>query len=745
MPKTILKTYFGYDSFKNAQEEIINEILKCRDALGIMPTGAGKSICYQVPAIANEGITLVVSPLISLMQDQVKSLIQAGVSAAYINSSLSPKQIETALYNAAKGQYKIIYVAPERLLTDSFLNFAIDANIYMLTVDEAHCISQWGQDFRPSYAQIPEFIAKLKKRPVVTAFTATATERVKEDIIYLLELRNPHVVVSGFDRENLYFEVKSSSDKLYDLLRFLKGKEEESGIIYCATRKNVELVCDELIENGFSAAKYHAGMSQTERSKNQDDFIFDKISIIVATNAFGMGIDKSNVKYVVHYNMPKDMESYYQEAGRAGRDGSFAHCLMLYSGQDVITNQFLIEKGHEENGDFENSQELIENDYKRLKQITFYSTTNECLRNYILKYFGENPNIYCGNCGNCDTEFETIEALKEAQKIISCVIRTGERFGKVMIIDVLMGSKNKKVLQFGFDKIKTYGTSEMSAQRIRAITENLIVHGYLHQTDSQYSVIKTTEKSKEILYESTEYTVKLPKEQVPKIKSLSEKSHEKIKTVKNAKSRDLPEEKMPLFEKLRELRFKISSEEKVPPFMIFSDLSLIDMCNKLPVNEKQFIDVSGVGKQKLEKYGAVFTDEILQFCESNKLELPPDKVRISKEDSRIMALPSEDIINQIDTRKELLGVREIASLINEVLEFNDCNKISPIKTANWLVAKGYLEIVETDGIRAKVPSKKGFDEGIIQQERTGHTGTYNINLYPENIQKLIVENVLEII
>ncbi len=744
MPENILKTYFGYDSFKQGQKEIIDEIMQGSDALGIMPTGAGKSICYQVPAIANEGITIVVSPLISLMQDQVKSLKQAGIRGAYINSSLSPRQIEKALYNASKGQYKIIYVAPERLLTENFLSFALSADIYMLTVDEAHCISQWGQDFRPSYAQIPEFIGKLKKRPIVTAFTATATERVKEDIIDLLELNEPHIVISGFDRENLYFEVKASSNKLYDLFEFLKGREEQSGIIYCATRKNVELVCDMLVEKGFLAAKYHAGMTQTERSDNQNDFLYDKINIIVATNAFGMGIDKSNVKYVVHYNMPKDMESYYQEAGRAGRDGSSAHCLMLYSGQDVITNQFLIQKGHEENERGENAQELIENDYNRLRQITFYSTTNDCLRNYILRYFGETPHLYCGNCGNCDTEFETVDALKDAQKIISCVRKTGERFGKIMIIDVVKGSRSKKVMQFNLEELTTYGISETSAQRLRAIMDSLIVSGYLEQTDSQYSIIKTTEKSKEILCEGAEFKIKLPKEKAPKEKVV-QKIKDKLKTIKKAKSKDLPEDKISLFEILRELRLETAQAEKVPPFIIFSDLALIDMCNKLPVNEQQFINVSGVGKQKLEKYGEIFTKAIAKFCEDNSIEPPPEKIKISSDSSKIVALPSSEIINQIETRDEMLSISEIAGLINEVLEFNECTKISSVKIANWLVENEYLETLETGETRTKAPTEKGATQGIIQEDRVGLGGEYKINLYPENMQKLVVENILNII
>ncbi len=733
MPKDILKNYFGYDDFKPGQEKIINSILKRRDALGIMPTGAGKSLCYQVPALVSQGLTIVVSPLISLMQDQVKSLKQAGVSAAYINSSLTQRQIEMALYNAAKGQYKIIYVAPERLLTDSFLEFATGVDIFMLTVDEAHCISQWGQDFRPSYAQIPTFIENLDKRPIVSAFTATATERVKDDIITQLKLQNPLVEVSGFDRENLYFEVKNSSDKLYDLLDFLNGREKESGIIYCSTRKTVENVCDHLLAKGFSAAKYHAGLPQNERSDNQNDFIYDRINIMVATNAFGMGIDKADVKYVVHYNMPKDMESYYQEAGRAGRDGSFAYCLMLYNGQDVITNQFIIEKGHEENDDIKVAQQLIANDLKRLKQITFYSTTNDCLRGFILKYFGETPELFCDNCGNCDIDFELVNATVEAQKIISCVIRTGERFGKVMIIDVLKGSKNKKVLQFNFDELSTYGISDLSENRLRVIIDSLIMSGYLAQTDSQYSVVKTTAKSKELLQDDAKFEVKFTKE---------EEVVRETKSAKKAKSRDLSPVMLPLFEKLRELRTEVAKIESVPAFVIFSDLTLIDMCNKLPTTHVQFSEVSGVGKQKLDKYGDAFIEVIKNYCDNNSVEAQFDVTTKKKVHKSTVVIPNEEIISEINPTDEYLPISEIAKIVNDVLEFNECTKISAVKMANYLLEKGYLTSVATGTGNTKIPSELGMEKGIIQEERIGEKGTYKVNLYPENMQEYIIDNLI---
>ncbi|MFI3205945.1 MAG: DNA helicase RecQ [Clostridia bacterium] len=740
MKKTeqILKDYFGYDKFRDGQLDIIDEILYGNDVLGIMPTGAGKSICFQVPAMAMEGITLVVSPLISLMQDQVKGLIQSGIKAAYINSSLTPRQIDMALHNAKMGMYKIIYVAPERLLTDNFLAFAQNTNISMITIDEAHCISQWGQDFRPSYAQIPEFINILPKRPVVSAFTATATEQVKTDIVEILQLNNPLVLVSGFDRENLYFEVKNSHDKIADLLEFLEDKRDKSGIVYCATRKAVEQVCEELDIQGFSVKRYHAGLSQDERKKNQQEFIFDDIKIIVATNAFGMGIDKSNVNFVVHYNMPKDVESYYQEAGRAGRDGSPAHCLMLYSGQDVITNQFLIESSRDVTYEsYEIEKNLKELAYKRLKEITFYSTTNECLRKYILNYFGDKADNYCGNCSNCDTKFELMDATEEAKKIISCVIRVHERFGKVMIIDILKGSKNKKILELGFDKLSVYGISDLSSNRLRSVMDNLIFNEYLVQTDSQYSVIQTTEKSKDILKDKATFEIKVAMEK-----------EKKSETQKKNKDKGIPADKEDLFESLRELRAKFAKEQSVPAFVIFGDFSLIDMCNKLPVNENQFLSVTGVGKLKQEKYGAEFTNLILHYCKSKDINCDLEvevKKRKSSSKKGELVLPSEEMISEINITDEEIPVSMINNNINDMLEYYDCTKTSAVKISDWLVGEGYLKIEQTEAGNTKVPTETGFSNGITQQEKTGNNYSYKINLYPSTMQKFIVENLLNIL
>ena len=418
----ILKKYFGYDSFRNSQELLIDSILEGKDVLGIMPTGAGKSLCYQIPALMTGGITLVVSPLISLMKDQVGSLNQAGIHAAYLNSSLTAVQYHKALRFAGQGRYPIIYVAPERLVTEEFLDFALRAPIAMVAVDEAHCVSQWGQDFRPSYLRIAEFIGKLPRRPVISAFTATATKEVRDDVVDILQLRSPVVAATGFDRGNLYFGVMTVKDRYKAVLNYLETHRGSSGILYCLTRKHVEEVCARLIKDGFVATRYHAGLSDEERRRNQDDFIYDRSPVIVATSAFGMGIDKSNVRFVLHLGMPKNIESYYQEAGRAGRDGEPAECILYYSGKDVVTNQLFIDSQQDNRELGEAARAMVrERDRERLKKMTFYCFTNECLRDYILKYFGEYKSNYCGNCSNCLTQFEQTDVTGIARALVGCV------------------------------------------------------------------------------------------------------------------------------------------------------------------------------------------------------------------------------------------------------------------------------------------------------------------------------------
>lgn len=598
---SVLKDFFGYTSFRRGQEELIDNILSGVDTLGIMPTGAGKSICYQLPALMLKGITLVISPLISLMKDQVGSLIQAGISAAYINSSLSFGQYTKVLQNSMNNEYKIIYVAPERLLTQEFIDFAKQVEISMITVDEAHCVSQWGQDFRPSYLKISQFISALTYRPVVTAFTATATSKVRDDIIEKLDLNNPYILTAGFDRKNLYFEVRKPKNKLAELKEYISENNTKCGIVYCSTRKAVEEVCRELIKAGYSAARYHAGLTDNERKENQDLFIYDKCKIMVATNAFGMGIDKSNVSYIIHYNMPKNIESYYQEAGRAGRDGEPAECILFYSGQDVITNQFLIDNSNEnDERDEETIKAIKQKDHELLKVMTFYCHTNDCLREYILNYFGEKTANYCGNCSSCNTNFEETDITTDAQKIMSCIKRAGERFGIKIIVDTLRGSKNQKVIGSKLDKLPTYGVmSDTPESKVRDIINFLVLQGYLEITNSDYPVVKLSNKASQVLFEGYKLNMKI-------VKSY-QKSEQASKSAISTSAKKVNEE---LFQKLRLLRNTLANRQGVPPYIVFADSALRDMCIKLPTNNAQFLDVSGVGEAKLEKYGKEFINEI---------------------------------------------------------------------------------------------------------------------------------------
>ena len=595
---SVLKDYFGHDSFRDGQEQIVDALLDGRDALCIMPTGAGKSMCYQIPALLFDGVTIVVSPLISLMKDQVGSLVQSGVHAAYINSSLSYPQFLRVLSNVEHGKYKIIYVAPERLLTDGFLDTCKKIKISMVAVDEAHCVSQWGQDFRPSYLKIISFVESLANRPIVGAFTATATNDVKEDIKKILRLENPFEITTGFDRPNLFFGVIKSSSKDEKLIDLIRERGDRSGIVYCATRKNVESVCELLCDNGFSAARYHAGLDEYERRKNQEDFVFDRKNIMVATNAFGMGIDKSNVTYVIHYNMPKNIESYYQEAGRAGRDGSEADCILLYSPKDVRLNRFMIEnsEGNDELTIEENEQ-IRERDFERLKYMTFYSTTNDCLRGFILRYFGGEKKAYCGKCSNCLSVHKLVDVTIDAQKIMSCIARSGQRYGKTVICDVLKGSKSEKILKAELNNQSTYGImKEVTARHIFGTIDFLAEKEYI-SSDNETEVLKLLPKSRDVLFGRERLVMK-------KV----ENSEKVVKTHRP----EVPVNS-DLLDALKALRKGIASKKSVPAYVIFTDATLIDMCKKCPETPDEMLEVSGVGRTKLEKFGKQFLEEIAKF------------------------------------------------------------------------------------------------------------------------------------
>lgn len=595
---SVLKDYFGHDSFRDGQEQIVDALLDGRDALCIMPTGAGKSMCYQIPALLFDGVTIVVSPLISLMKDQVGSLVQSGVPAAYINSSLSYPQFLRVLSNVEHGKYKIIYVAPERLLTDGFLDTCKKIKISMVAVDEAHCVSQWGQDFRPSYLKIISFVESLANRPIVGAFTATATNDVKEDIKKILRLENPFEITTGFDRPNLFFGVIKSSSKDEKLIDLIRERGDRSGIVYCATRKNVESVCELLCDNGFSAARYHAGLDEYERRKNQEDFVFDRKNIMVATNAFGMGIDKSNVTYVIHYNMPKNIESYYQEAGRAGRDGGEADCILLYSPKDVRLNRFMIENS-EDNDELtiEENEQIRERDFERLKYMTFYSTTNDCLRGFILRYFGGEKKAYCGKCSNCLSVHKLVDVTIDAQKIMSCIARTGQRYGKTVICDVLKGSKSEKILKAELNNQSTYGImKEVTARHIFGTIDFLAEKEYI-SSDNETEVLKLLPKSRDVLFGRERLVMK-------KV----ENSEKVVKTHRP----EVPVNS-DLLDALKVLRKSIASKKSVPAYVIFTDATLIDMCKKCPETPDEMLEVSGVGRTKLEKFGKQFLEEIAKF------------------------------------------------------------------------------------------------------------------------------------
>lgn len=608
-PEQLLKSCFGYDSFRKGQRELISHILSGEDVLGIMPTGAGKSICYQIPALLLPGMTIVISPLISLMQDQVSALQAGGIPAAFLNSSLDEAQYRETLLHIYRGEIKILYAAPERLETQSFFTISQEVPVSMVTVDEAHCVSQWGQDFRPSYLKILQFLEQLPRRPIISCFTATATREVAEDIRRILALREPFCLTTGFDRQNLFFGVQQPRDKFRALTEIIREHEGQSGIVYCLTRKLVEQVTEDLCANGISATRYHAGLSDEERRQNQEDFIYDRKAVMVATNAFGMGIDKSNVGFVVHYNMPKNLESYYQEAGRAGRDGSHADCILLYNGADVRTNRFMIEKDSENDQlDDEARARIRQQDLERLRQMTFYCTRHACLRHFMMQYFGEDTPDYCGNCSTCRTNYEKKDISVEALKIVSCVYRLqqlGLQFGEFALADILIGSKAEKYQKFRLEgRLSTYGImQDITKRQCMEMIRFLLSEEWLSK-GGEYQSVLLNRNSARLLRERPEIIMNVVKAEEP---------------TPAKKRAGLPEDlDEALYLLLRETRKQIAAREGVPAYIVFTDTTLQDMCRKQPVSDMAFLSVQGVGQVKLEKYGARFQKTIREYLREQR-------------------------------------------------------------------------------------------------------------------------------
>jgi len=706
-PAQILKRYFGYDDFRQGQAEIISELLSGRDALCVMPTGAGKSLCYQVPALMQDGATLVISPLISLMRDQVQALTANGVKAAFINSSLTETQLAKAMQNARAGLYKIIYVAPERLLAPSLLELAQKSKVSLVAVDEAHCISQWGQDFRPSYLDIVQFVDSLPKRPVIAAFTATATPRVREDILQTLGLKTPFVITTGFDRPNLYFAVKHPRDKYAALVDFLQT-HDGSGIIYCSTRKEVETVTERLRADGYSVVRYHAGLSDAERSRSQDDFLYDRARMIAATNAFGMGIDKSDVRFIIHYNMPQNIESYYQEAGRAGRDGAPADCVLFYARRDIVTALYLINQS-------ENEEEKSRN-RQLLNKMERYCETDGCLRRFILEYFGEQVRDDCGGCGNCNGDFTETDATEDAKKLLSLIGRINKQdraFGIGVVCKVLQGKNDEYISMRKLDELPTFGAMRgVNTGYIRRLCEKLTAAGYIEISDDNYRTLYLAPNARDVLFNGAAVTIRGDKQK--------EAKPAKPASPKYAFSEGL-------LKKLKELRLTIAREDKVPAFIVFSDATLIDMCQKRPRTESEFLKVSGVGQTKLERYGERFL-QVLNACEPAALQSGPSPEVTPKQ-----------LYEKVEIIGEPIQITRMADNLNAVFIRYDRQKTSGTALNKLLIEYGYLEV--TDDV--KLPTDKGCKAGITTVMRNSSRGSYKQCLFDAEAQRIIAKIAID--
>ena len=691
-PLDVLHKYYGYTSFRKGQENIITSIINKEDVLAIMPTGGGKSICYQVPALCLDGITIVISPLISLMKDQVDALKTMGVKARLINSSLSNSEYNEALEEIENDECKIIYIAPERLDSMDFVNIIRGKNISQVAIDEAHCVSQWGHDFRVSYKKIPYFINRLDKRPIVTAFTATASNEVREDIINILNLHNPAVYITGFDRENLSINIVKSSSKNKYTLDYVENHKNESGIIYASTRKEVETIYEGLLKRNYSVAKYHAGLSNEARKEYQENFINDDIKIMVATNAFGMGIDKPNIRWVLHYNMPQSIENYYQEIGRAGRDGEDSECVLLFSPGDVHTQKYLVEVGIE-NPDRKRVQ------YKKLQQMVDLVYSNTCYRKNILNYFGETFLEDCNNCSNCLNEGEVVDKTLDAQKVISCIARMKRSFGATMIIDVLRGSKNKKVLDLGFDTLTTYGIMKnYSNEDLKTFINTLVSHGFLDVVENigprgSFPTIKLNEQS---------------------LKVIREEIKVEFKEDKVTKSRYVENE---LYEMLVSLRSEIAKEEGIAPYMVFGDATLKNMASVYATNKEEMLNISGVGQIKYEKYGKRFEDIIEKYIEEKNI----DKSKLNTVSGKSTGLNSEYFNVTTDKKlyERLRDYRLSVSKLEGVLPY----------------------IILSSNTLKEISGRYPLDEEQLKD--IGGIGPVKINKYGEDIINIVKEYIQE--
>ncbi|EJR49209.1 MULTISPECIES: DNA helicase RecQ [Bacillus cereus group] len=665
----LLASYFGYSSFRRGQDETIKNVLDGKDTVCIMPTGGGKSICYQIPALVFEGTTLVISPLISLMKDQVDTLVQNGISATYINSSISITEANQRIQLAKQGHYKLLYVAPERLDSMEFVDQLIDMKIPMIAIDEAHCISQWGHDFRPSYLHIHRILDYLPEKPLVLALTATATPQVRDDICNTLGINQENTIMTTFERENLSFSVIKGQDRNAYLADYIRQNQKESGIIYAATRKVVDQLYEDLMKAGVSVSKYHAGMSDNDRNEQQELFLRDEVSVMVATSAFGMGIDKSNIRYVIHYQLPKNMESYYQEAGRAGRDGLDSACILLYSSQDVQVQRFLIDQS--------TGESRFSNELEKLQNMTDYCHTEQCLQSFILQYFGEEPKEDCGRCGNCTDDRESIDVTRESQMVLSCMIRTNQRFGKQMIAQVLTGSKNKKVIEFNFHTLPTYGLlSNRSVKEVSEFIEFLISDELIAVEHGTYPTLKVTEKGKEVL---------LGKENVLR--------KERVET------RQIVQDH-PLFEVLREVRKEIAQGEGVPPFVIFSDQTLKDMCAKMPQSNSELLTVKGIGEHKLVKYGSHFLQAVQHFIEENPNYAETIKTEVVTERKKSGKASANSHLETYEMYKQGINLDEIAKergLSRQTIENHLIRCFEDGMEVDWnsFVPAEYEQLIET--------------------------------------------------